>query len=45
MMSLITGVHRDIWYVCSLMRSFRGTVYGFFRLLCVEEGVVGQERD
>ena len=29
-MSLTTGVHRDIWYVWSVIRSLRGTVYVFF---------------
>lgn len=33
-MSLSTGVQRDIWYVCSVTRFFRGTWYGFLRCPC-----------
>lgn len=32
--SLSTGVQRDIWYVCSVTRFFRGTWYGFLRFPC-----------
>lgn len=32
--SLTTGVQRDTWYVFSVIRSLRGTVYVFFRLPC-----------
>lgn len=31
MISLTTGVQRDIWYVCSVIRSLRGTEYCFLR--------------
>lgn len=34
MMSLMTGVQRLIWYVCSVILSLRGTVYNFLRLFC-----------
>lgn len=37
MMSFMTGVQRDIWYVCSVMRSLRGTVYCFLRLPCAKK--------
>lgn len=42
MMSLMIGVQRLIWYVCSVILSLRGTVYNFLRLLCRYKVIVLQ---